>query len=44
MSDLRKGIFFVGLIILATGILMRRPAIWLTGFAGILGAIFMEGL
>jgi len=44
MSDLRKGIFFVSLIILAAGILMRRPAVWLAGIGGALGAIFVEGL
>ena len=44
MSDLRKGIFFVSLIILATGIVLRKPVVWLTGSAGILGALFVEGL
>lgn len=44
MSDLRKGIFFVGLIILAAGIVLRKPVIWLTGFAGVLGALYTEGL
>lgn len=44
MSDLRKGILFVSLIILAVGILLHRPAIWLTGIGGALGAVFMEGL
>ena len=44
MSDLRKGIFFVSLIILAAGILLRKPVVWLTGLGGILGAIFTEGL
>lgn len=44
MSNLRKGVFFISLLILAAGILLRRPAIWLTGFGGVLGAIFVEGL
>ena len=44
MSNLRKGIFFISLLFLAAGILLRRPAVWLAGIGGILGSIFMEGL
>lgn len=44
MSGLRKGIFVFSLLILAAGIFLRKPAVWLTGIGGILGAIFTEGL
>lgn len=44
MSGLRKGIFLVSIVILAVGILLRKPAVWLTGIGGALSSIFMEGL
>lgn len=44
MGDLRKGLLFVSLLIMAAGIIVRRPVIWLFGIGGVLGAIFMPGL
>lgn len=44
MSQARQIILAIGILALATGGLVRRPAIWLAGIGCILSAVFMEGL